>query len=408
MKGLLKNKNFYKKIGLGVAILGLFGSLIGGMVGYSNYKYKDYNSTSEIANMVEEFGCDSSMLKIVENKIKTLKHNGEEPIYVTISNDYSDLERKSVVNALDHVFGVVESFNDKYKYKIVNKEFFEEKQKDKKTTIEFVIKVDEDISANAQNSFKKEFLPVFASKRIVNKSLITYFRNLSFLPNDENKGWKIERVMVHEILHSFGFDDVYNRDVLKLTDKMYGNTAVNAQHTINKMTPNDFLMLASMYAPKFTSEEEKQEYIAKVRNEFEDYAQFYIRHVAGYRNFKTTRDFNIDFEFTGKYKSLINDLVHNYKVSVKDGEYDFSIYDKDWNILDNAKGEFFVADGVGFFRNVELQKSVTPLSTTSEQYEGYISDFIIYQVGTSPILQNLYDYSVITGSVTEIENEVEK
>lgn len=360
----------------------LFGS---GMV--SSVEYESYIPQTQINVLSESFGCD---LSYRQQSGLRLKHNGTEPIYVSFSKDFSEHEKQEIIRAFDYVFGIVGEINNNYKYQVVDSVKGSEYLN--KSVIE--IGVDETMEGSDGQQCANKFigLSMLTGKGILSKgNKITF--NPEFLKGESNR---IYDVAIHELLHCFGLDDVYCDG----ESPYYSNTFINPviEHYLDKITPNDYLMLLSMYPENFKSEQEKNDYIENVNKFIRQYSfEYYNAHIDArideYRRsgfFSEERLNNLfspiseNIELSFETGNNLN-LTRFVNLVVKDGKYKISTYDKNMNIIDETTGDaFYMRDNI-YLQDVQLDKFM--------QDKKSFADLVVYK----DTISNNYGLHFLTG-----------
>lgn len=371
-----------------------FTVVVGGKSVYTSAKTKNYAPMEQIEEVAKNLNCDLTYISQGKfNKQILLRHNGDKPIYVSIEEGFTEEEKSDIIYTLDNIFGLMKDINSHYTYEIV------EEDKMPKNMFTSTIKYkllgsEEKDDSFAKNYFgNKDLLMNPFIKPTINRSTIVYNRDLI-----ESK--KTDRIIVltHELLHSFGFADVYFSEI----GKYYYNTILKASNVFKEydkakefpiITPNDYRCLIALYAEKFKNEQEKNAYINKFKLKAIEYDNLY------YGIYKDLNDLNgFDTEslyFNGTF------LNKKYEVKVKNNSYLFTIYDKNDNIIERCNGQAINIDGVFFLRNVEFQKGFNP--TDKGSYT--IADFSLFRDNNFAVIKDLGKNFVVVGNVSEIKDK---
>ena len=390
------NKKVYKTIGAVALALSIFW---GGTVLFLTERTKDYSDQNQIDSISENIDCDLSYLKgPTAAKIVRMKHNNDEPIYVSISDKYSTEEKAYIQWSLDYIFGVVGSINSHYTYKIVDESERESHSKIGKTTIFYDVKeINYETKlgndrANGSITCEKDFLSKISGKPLYNSYSICYDREIHKNDSPEHKQY----TFMHELLHAFGFGDVYNRtEQFSYTSKFHGNTVMNTTigNKINCLTPNDYRALIAAYAPKMNSEQLVQfinEYVQKIS----DYDSFYYRTLSALCEYNLGTESDLDtsqnyiLSHTFQVVDQEESIVENLYITIRDGKYYLSIVDKNNNLIDSADGEIFDTGHSFVLKNVKLKKGLRPLFEGGNLSE-YINDFVLVKKDGRIILYDI-------------------
>jgi len=240
----------------------------------------NYSDSTQIKRMLNDLNCDDSYLHTVENKSEEIftrqPHNNGEPIYVTISKEYTEQDRELIKTSLDSVFGVVSSVNNLYSYEIVDKAPLD------KYSIKYSTKeISDDFDGMAVRRVMKN------SGKIKHS---TIYLDKDFL-KDSNSSAKLY-ILTHELLHVFGFADIYTEE---FENKIKSNTMMNSKYFTHRtkkdfipLTPNDYRLLLSLYTKRTENEIDYKQKLARAKALIAEYEQvFYKKEIEGFFNFYT-------------------------------------------------------------------------------------------------------------------------
>ena len=210
----MKQKRIIKKIAkIGLTLMLIFGGsyLIG------KQKTANYSDINDVYKIAEALDTDTAVItNSGTNDPVRLQHNGEEPIYIAIDNEFSDGQKEGINQAIDYVFGIVNSINSNYTYEIVENTEAAEKFLRGKTVIYYNLGYDYKYSAGS----------IFSAENIFTITAGCSLRNIARI-NIEEEDWAIDNIVensIHELLHAFGFDDVYTSPPypwIQKTDRYY-------------------------------------------------------------------------------------------------------------------------------------------------------------------------------------------
>lgn len=321
-------------------------------------KYEDYSTKQQTVDLQDSLDAVSGYT--YKGKMR-LEHNNGEPMYVEIDKDFTEEQRNEIISVLDHVFGIVGSVNENYKYEIVDSD----SKLANKASISFDIKSDKifnDINeANGLDVDRGEHARAGANPSL---SLFSYSKKGAFFKKcdilyspeavSERESYDFYRTTLHETLHAFGIDDIYGEE------SMYRNTFISTENNtswLSMVSPNDYKLLISMYAEDMTnmSEEEKQAYIAKLNKKVEEYSVEYFRHYKqaykdclisngiteeqDLKNYisqgQIDKDVDIIFE---KFWNLEEQVVKG-RLKVKGDKYVLALYDENDKVLEHCSGK---------------------------------------------------------------------
>ena len=366
-----KHKTGVIRTGVGVLSACIIGAGVFG--GYSIAKHnntKEYTSLDSVHELCSALNVDGSY---IDKSNLRLKHNGDEPIYVSISDDFPKELRDELISALDHVFGLVGQINPKYAYKIINSDT--KKSLKDKTTIE--IQFEPPIQQNNDHYLAcvsrnlktvKDFDRTKDGAYLIKKMIIYFNEERINAPSSENEDYYkfyeeqylIEAAMVHELLHCFGIGDVYDHQ----TNLVHFNTIMQTTMATNGVTmisPNDYKVLRALYAPEFNNESEKYAYIAESANAIDEYSRkYYSSHNkiqeesfndADMPKLLTINDGTYNFNSAMVENSNINSI----RVVIKNEQYSLTTFNEYNEQIEHCTGNVYLVDGKAYLQSVELK-----------------------------------------------------
>lgn len=312
---------------------------IGSDIAISEITHRDNSTLTQVSKLEEvlggspEFRYDSG---------KRLKHNNNEPIYVSISNEFNNEQKQIIINTLDTVFGYVQQVNDNYKYKIV--EDTDDIKYFNKTKISFEL-LDLDKSTGGTAKLGHDIW-IFSSKgNFINCGKIKIDRDVTI-------GFKF--MILHELLHCFGLQDLYD------VDTEYFGDWINFQ---NLITPNAYASLLAMYAPDLSkfSEAETKEQVNNLKQKINEYKQSYystcsnkikqLQQNCGIDNKLSPITGDIDILFDNV--SLSNDLITSIRIKTKNGKYTLATYNGN-ELIEKFSGNIQNINGIIYLEDVKL------------------------------------------------------
>ena len=366
-----------------VCILGASAVFSGGL--YSYNQRKDYATWGQVEEISNALNCDMSYMNMVNKRaIKTFQHNNGEPIYVSLPKGATETTNKAIGLSLEYMFNIMEQINPNYTYKIVTSDELDKYKIQGKSTIEFKrseTKLPTNIAAEAMVAADRDLTSIFTLGKMVDNYTITYDANE--LENQNESVEKSCEVFLHELLHVFSFDDVYDRDAV------YANTFIHPSigEKYDVFMPNDLKCLISTYAPKLNSNLEKRQYIEKMKQLVSNYETAFYRDVIASEKRSTTvpiENENVSLLLKDTIKSNKQSYDYYYKVEVQNGKYTFEILDGDKKVIDKVEGDAVFIDGVFILKDANLKYGLSRNLDRAMQgeiasYENLMTDIRIYK-----------------------------
>lgn len=350
------------------------------VVGYANVRYADFSSDSEIEQMAESLDCDLSYAQKIDGHYSVMKHNGDEPIYVSFDKNVTEQEIAVATEVLDYAFGIINKINSNYRYEIVDNETYERKSNKTRIYImedpcEIVNNFGDEVEMSGLAHTKREKL-----SRIVEKS-VTADHTIQFNRNSALGDMEIfRRILLHELSHNLGMGDVHTLLGIQTTDKYYGHTFMNSTgnfNTLGMYSPNDLKMFVSLYM----NDDSDRRAIKKMLDEYE---QFYYETYANFCKEKLRTNQNVELEdFCLTDKLHVTDMngevsEYIYDFIIVGDSYELVITNAQTNkVLDRATGGIVRVNGTIILKDVELKRGMRPLEDWLSYSGGYEQDLII-------------------------------
>lgn len=286
------------------------------------------------------FDADLDIMKFYNNNhITRLKHNGDEPIFVTIDKDITDEKLKTNIHkSLEYVENIFTDINDKYRFQVVDKETANLKKTFSKTVIEYTTSSKIESSTYGNNLSKR-------NKTLLEESLNfnldnVYNINSVITINEKyiNEGItedKLLSILIHELLHSFGLGDIYSNDLDRLT---FMN--VNYGFFSEIISPNDLRNLYAAYCEKHIKENGELDFITvhEIQQKIKTYEEEYYKHINEKIIKKTMltdiKNFNT---LNGTFAFIINNKKYRFNINYKN--VDLRIYDSNNKLEKTYTGE---------------------------------------------------------------------
>lgn len=394
----MNNRIILKSVKQGLKIA-LVTTLLATTLTSCNPLQKNYISQNEINSISSVIDCDLSYMSKEYNNYLRMKHNEGEPIYVCFDDKYSDELKKQAIESLDYIFGIVGKINSNYKYEIVDRDDFF--QKGNKTKIFYTFGTYFSTYKEYVSESNAHLEQHHAWYNFATDNPVYYYYELN-LNKERLEGRSEEEILYsfnHELLHAFGFNDVYTNLFNKTTDKYYGNTYMNNRIKYDMLTPNDLKCLISLYVEEDYDIEEIQSNIEKYQKKFyKYYANLCKQKFCTSESLKET-----SFNFSSMIIAEELDKTrygYNYKVVVDEERYLFEIYDMySGKLLDRCEGEVLNVNGAIVLKDVELKKGLKPNNSIDNYDGGFIQDFIFLSKNNEVVLYNYFDNFSFKGTI---------
>ncbi|MBQ8468557.1 MAG: hypothetical protein IJ542_02245 [Clostridia bacterium] len=403
MKLGIRNSSHFKRCAfaaLGVATLLGCGTLFLKSSGMSDERNR------QVSQIVEKLGADNDIMFG-----QVLKDNGDEPVYVSFSEDYDDSTyagyKESAIYALDYVFGAVGGINNNYKYEIVSQEELDKPSYKSKSVIQFHI---DDLSQEE---------PVGGNCCRMDPWYI--IKGDSFrLQNSKWGETELNYVYTHELLHAFGFKDIYEH---RMNNEMYAPTIMTPKGYMTNLTVNDYALLMAYYSPQFDTQEQLDEFVDRAQDKLAEYQDYYYQSMDDLFSTNSYTKSQIktlgDISFPGNISSIKNsseyatnmgkEQIRNYDYSIEDEKYVFTITDENGKIYTQSHGDVVYTKNFIHLKDVQMPEGISP------QVEGFkdsarIDNIMITKFGDSVAVIHPWsmDYNTCNNQVTYANSTVER
>lgn len=397
-----------------------------------------YNQPAVVQELLEDFQVSSDYLCTTEfGYYKRIEYNKNAPIYVSFSKEYDEYPqvKQTAKEALEYVFGMINKINPNYTYKIVP-----EVERVANSIIGMsTIKFDDERIVNTPGGLvlgyqEKPFNFYDITKRDANYSSNDVVLDLKALTSGF-KTYPDFYIITHELMHVFGFDDVYvnfTNDGIFETDALIvkrrrGDTFMDAACGSRSLliTPKDFAKLCALYMPKLDGTN-YMEYKEKMEIMIQDYTkEYYQKYEEACIDSLSKRSSTVDTEKLQRpdnlvsFKSLTSDYMssiygkieYHYNVEIIDGKtYKIDIFNKADTLLASCTGDVIKGEKVLIFKDCYFPDGFMPGSKYYGTDDGFIQDIICYNDGTRFGLFIMGDQYVLPGYLpkyNEINNEID-
>lgn len=418
MQNLIKNQielYKFKKAALVLALTASSVILSGNLsyVAYANIKLAGYSNDSQIEYIARELDCDLDYISKdgVNKTYLRMQHNGDEPVYVALSEKIDEEEKSIIIEALDYVFDIVGSIDDRYDYKLIDMN--EYNRKSSKTRILFDLGTREPKTGSF--GITKEFagwVYPYESKlnKVTTKDVMNNF--VIYRNEDFDISFKEKNVYIHELMHAFGFADVY---LGEKTNKVQNSTFMNSSfgQFTDIITPNDYKCLLALYTKKIKDNQKIDQTIQEYKERVEDYEITY------YNNYiKIVKDYfgiygkieNSNFTWQGSISMNLSGFNSNdktyYKIDVSDNKYTINLKNYSTGIEDYCEGEVYFENGFCVLKDVYLKYGFdTGPASVEFGLEGLVDDLVLAKNGGTVNLYSIASHLRIKGELSYTENE---
>ncbi len=376
-KKVLKNKSSILKKA-SIALFALNAVFYGhqGHVAYKLHKNKDKDN-KQILEDAKVFNADlENYFKDVRNaeKVRRLAHNGNEPIYVTISKGFSGDEIEKIKSAFTYIENIFKDINSSYRFEYVENNLLN------KLAGKVTIDVKDTDNPNYYGRAYVGGHSMFKSDYLINSKIELRTKKHDESERFDESEWFSEAVL-HEILHLFQMQDLYKKDMEKEISTSFIFVDSNT-NIVPELTPQDYRALHAVYNKNYiVNGVVDKEKLADTVNLINLYEQNYYSVRANIiRN---------NYFIKYNYQNITSQNAEGANYKFKSGSYDMSVQlnngKYNFNVTHRASGEnvssdtgdYLIVDGAVVLKNVETNRKYYNTSILSV-YDR-VADFMILQ-----------------------------
>jgi len=338
-------KNIKKKI---LKYLSLSASILlaieGGYMTTMYWGTLGYKNQSQIVRDAKSLGIDMDVMMSQDNGYVRLKFNKDKPVYVTC-DDYID--SKYVKHAVDYYNGLFEKINSSCKLELVNECDVNDK--------DVCIRIKSGDLKKENNYGLHEPELEFRSKKgtFIKDALIT-------LDWDDLKGMddlSINYVVIHELAHSLGLNDVY-------IDRGYNcinaNTFMNTDNIvfIDTLFPSDYAMLQAVYSSSYKDYKDENDSLAEMKREIEEYTQEFYDYYSSLIKKRDSGVKSLDKDYLKDASFSFERRGYNFDVTINGRDCKVVTRNSENEIIDECEGKVNYSNGIFFLSDLKADKQI--------------------------------------------------
>lgn len=318
----------------------------------SEIKFRNEPKLSQTYELQQDLGVTNDYRF---SKGHRLQNNNGNPIYVSISKEFTDDQKAIIIEQLDHIFDLLGDINDFYKYELVDN--VDDIKYFGKCKIKFHFgKLKETVYGSVSSTpspFNLSSKGPFIQKCNITISNVFKTEQGSYSDYEDIFPYTI----AHELLHCLGINDVYKNKQNLL------NTLINTKNSdITMVSPSDYKLLLSMYSKKIDNAEEKEKQIEILKEKFKSYSQtYYQKYCDSLKESFCKRyspiydDIDITFKNVIFTSSFENKNIKSFKIRTLRNRYTITVLDKDEKAIEICQGKLRNIDGILILENVNFK-----------------------------------------------------
>lgn len=323
----------------------------------------DVKPYHQIIKDSEHFNANMDIVYRAENCFDSgegylrMKMTEDYPVVIQCAQNIEDRELKLIESAVNYLNKLFATINNNYQFQILK-------------SGESVTKYSSLICIKNQEQLELEGEDVLGqaithSDLQDNRggSLIYYAEvHLDWPQIKDKTDAEIYYVILHELAHTLGIDDVYFQGALKRTSTINKETFMNTSNkNILYFYPNDYAILQVLYSDEYTKHDNYLEAVDAVNKKIEKYTKSFYQKYAETLKEKTNATDALSEEpmkqnITWCSIFTKNENTYNLKLN-KDHTCTLSIYDKAGNLIEQCNGNLIFIDGILFATNINIKKA---------------------------------------------------
>lgn len=204
-----KDNNVFMKIGIGASVLGLF---IGGLAGTTIVKIKNNKDIEKWKKYDKSvIGDNIRYFALTEEGVVQKMVLDGEPIPVVIK-DMDELSKRYVIDGIN----TLDNISEKINYNIYDEKDFDTKKNKKYISIEMCDKIEEHVGGRTYYTYDKYSGEIaFPITIKLDKKFADCYWNEDYTQS------VLTTIVQHELLHTLGFTDLYDKNEQKNTVMFY-------------------------------------------------------------------------------------------------------------------------------------------------------------------------------------------
>lgn len=407
-------KSILKKIGSFVLgaylVLGSIGLLtFGGVFAREKIATSKYITSSSITESLSDLDIENPyIIQDSDGLYQRFANNGKEPIYISFDEKYESMPRYKEIarESLDYVFGLLNEINPKYTYKIVSESERKQREFFGKSTIQYIYE-DFDSTGRSLINGEAQRRPTYFDFLVWDNIINRYNVSMHFGHLDTFEDEYVRYIYIHELLHVFGFKDVYEtyrqdgRIVIDGKSRYRADTFMQSKFgkDMQMITPKDYATLCALYTPK-VSDEKKADEKLRIEKLIEDYTTNYYNvvndkaceYIGDKRSvekekikpgdvdseIKFKRILFLDYNIDTKEYTIVQNIYH---VTINGDQYTLKLYDEDKKLLDTCSGKVIKTDNFLILENCNFKHGCWPNVEKLRYDEDFITNIMFYDCG---------------------------
>lgn len=330
----------------------------------SHNPFSNTKPYEQILKDSENFNVSTDIINKVEFSNKNgsgylrMKMSEDNPVVIEYDKSMEEREKKLIEAVANYYNNVFSTINENYKFKVQEKGNYIPKNSTTisiKNTNEIEHK---DVSAKGMAISHTKSQEKNEGALIVGADVLLDWEKLK----NENDLY-IYVVILHEITHTLGFDDVYNHGSVKTTNIINNETFMNTNNSnkISILYPNDYAILQVLYSNEYKKHNDYQKAVEVVNKKIEEYTKSFYKLYGEMLKEKGTATGNLaneTIEQNINWKSAFtnNKNTCNLKIN-QDNTCEFTIYGNDGTLLEKSTGSIMYVDGILFARNITINNA---------------------------------------------------
>lgn len=341
-----------QKVVIGVVVSTVICSVSRGIfVSSKNY----FKNSDLIPQVTSELCTDMDLMHCSQrnDQIIRLKPNDDGNVCVYIADNVPQRTKQNIQSSLEYFNDIFDNVNDRFNFEVGSKAEYLADKALQKSTIKFDYKSLKNQVTGLNTHYQSWFdfpKKIFSSSKNAGVYCVSSYINLNkdyFEKFDD----KMQQYTIrHEMMHSLGFDDVYDSKFDDFTTIMN----VNNLYVTNEVSPSDMRRLYTAYCEDYVNADKTLNYekLAEIREYLDNYENQYYDNVATVlKNAYSCECYEISNEELSNFKASYGLL--DVKINA-DGkyEYDYNMASRDVNARSSGGGDIIKGKDYAILPNI--------------------------------------------------------
>ena len=242
---------------------------------YDAIKFHHLKQSEQIIKECNSLNLDYSYMITSNENCSVLNIKTGEPIFIEYDSAMPKKEIDIIHRAVDYYENIFKTIDEGYDFELISND--SESSKDAIISIKNRNSKLFGFGWGNANGKNRSVHRALSEKNVIAKSYIC----LDWDSIQESGDAYSYYVILHELAHSFGINDVYYKGSNKNTNCQYGNTIMNSSATtFYELYPNDYGLLQAMYSKEYIKQTNYENAIKVMKEKIDIYEKYFYDSLA--------------------------------------------------------------------------------------------------------------------------------